>query len=144
MVWIGLKRWRAPVCGPSRWSGMPSANTLPVVASRQAAATASGVMKFSVPISSAAPHRPQFRTCIASFRSVSSLMAANLTTPGRSRADNVIRARSHRSEEHTSELQSLAYLVCRLLLEKKNNKVRSEEHTSELQSLSYLVCPLLL
>src|SRR5205823_11253476 len=25
-----------------------------------------------------------------------------------------------RSEEHTSELQSLAYLVCRLLLEKKN------------------------
>src|SRR5205823_5202791 len=28
-------------------------------------------------------------------------------------------ARSLRSEEHTSELQSLAYLVCRLLLEKK-------------------------
>ena len=27
----------------------------------------------------------------------------------------------HRSEEHTSELQSQAYLVCRLLLEKKNN-----------------------
>src|SRR5205823_11620539 len=27
-----------------------------------------------------------------------------------------------RSEEHTSELQSLAYLVCRLLLEKKNKK----------------------
>src|SRR5687767_15729484 len=25
----------------------------------------------------------------------------------------------HRSEEHTSELQSLAYLVCRLLLEKQ-------------------------
>src|SRR6478609_11736888 len=27
-----------------------------------------------------------------------------------------------RSEEHTSELQSLAYIVCRLLLEKKKNK----------------------
>src|SRR2546425_3145664 len=27
-----------------------------------------------------------------------------------------------RSEEHTSELQSLAYLVCRLLLEKKKNQ----------------------
>src|SRR2546425_8985498 len=27
-----------------------------------------------------------------------------------------------RSEEHTSELQSLAYLVCRLLLEKKKHK----------------------
>src|SRR2546425_2181308 len=30
-----------------------------------------------------------------------------------------------RSEEHTSELQSLAYLVCRLLLEKKKNTVTS-------------------
>src|SRR2546425_8603450 len=29
-----------------------------------------------------------------------------------------------RSEEHTSELQSLAYLVCRLLLEKKKSQVR--------------------
>src|SRR2546425_6101554 len=28
-----------------------------------------------------------------------------------------------RSEEHTSELQSLAYLVCRLLLEKKKTKL---------------------
>src|SRR2546423_10382713 len=31
---------------------------------------------------------------------------------------------SVRSEEHTSELQSLAYLVCRLLLEKKRQRVR--------------------
>src|SRR2546425_9414065 len=31
----------------------------------------------------------------------------------------------HRSEEHTSELQSLAYLVCRLLLEKKKKDSRS-------------------
>src|SRR5229473_1371512 len=30
-------------------------------------------------------------------------------------------ARVERSEEHTSELQSLAYLVCRLLLEKKKD-----------------------
>src|SRR5687767_15393475 len=29
-----------------------------------------------------------------------------------------------RSEEHTSELQSLAYLVCRLLLEKKQANVK--------------------
>src|SRR2546422_5143255 len=29
-----------------------------------------------------------------------------------------------RSEEHTSELQSRLHLVCRLLLEKKNNKMR--------------------
>src|SRR2546425_7467016 len=31
------------------------------------------------------------------------------------------RSPSARSEEHTSELQSLAYLVCRLLLEKKKD-----------------------
>src|SRR5687767_15249544 len=31
-----------------------------------------------------------------------------------------------RSEEHTSELQSLAYLVCRLLLEKKKNKINNQ------------------
>src|SRR5438445_7856345 len=30
--------------------------------------------------------------------------------------------RCHRSEEHTSELQSRQYLVCRLLLEKKKKK----------------------
>src|SRR2546425_7534735 len=30
--------------------------------------------------------------------------------------------RNGRSEEHTSELQSLAYLVCRLLLEKKKKQ----------------------
>src|SRR2546425_6733978 len=30
-----------------------------------------------------------------------------------------------RSEEHTSELQSLAYLVCRLLLEKKKKKIEA-------------------
>src|SRR2546425_9635372 len=33
-----------------------------------------------------------------------------------------------RSEEHTSELQSLAYLVCRLLLEKKKKKLKSPQN----------------
>src|SRR2546425_9023365 len=32
-----------------------------------------------------------------------------------------------RSEEHTSELQSLAYLVCRLLLEKKKQSLYVKE-----------------
>src|SRR5205823_8210291 len=34
---------------------------------------------------------------------------------------SALRVHGIRSEEHTSELQSLAYLVCRLLLEKKKN-----------------------
>src|SRR3712207_7238275 len=33
---------------------------------------------------------------------------------------------SERSEEHTSELQSRQYLVCRLLLEKKNGKTKED------------------
>src|SRR2546425_4030683 len=35
-------------------------------------------------------------------------------------------AQAVRSEEHTSELQSLAYLVCRLLLEKKKRTPKTE------------------
>src|SRR2546425_5136674 len=38
------------------------------------------------------------------------------------RGDGPDRVLADRSEEHTSELQSLAYLVCRLLLEKKKTK----------------------
>src|SRR5437762_9134284 len=40
----------------------------------------------------------------------------------------------NRSEEHTSELQSPMYLVCRLLLEKKKQKNRKNCLRSELQS----------
>src|SRR5438876_2169584 len=40
-------------------------------------------------------------------------------------------ARLHRSEEHTSELQSPVHLVCRLLLEKKKKKKYNEiNHTT--------------
>src|SRR5438132_2979178 len=37
----------------------------------------------------------------------------------------------HRSEEHTSELQSHSDLVCRLLLEKKNNTDKRSSKTSK-------------
>src|SRR5437016_10254095 len=38
---------------------------------------------------------------------------------------NMLRLVTSRSEEHTSELQSLTNLVCRLLLEKKKKKTQS-------------------
>src|SRR2546425_4214793 len=41
-----------------------------------------------------------------------------------------------RSEEHTSELQSLAYLVCRLLLEKKKKKHQNPRGTEPPQRRS--------
>src|SRR5690625_6463906 len=39
-----------------------------------------------------------------------------------------VRTTLRRSEEHTSELQSRGHLVCRLLLEKKNNKSQATEN----------------
>src|SRR5262245_63076255 len=38
-----------------------------------------------------------------------------------------------RSEEHTSELQSLRHLVCRLLLEKKKKSTKHEEQKNNIQ-----------
>src|SRR2546425_2016161 len=49
-------------------------------------------------------------------------------------ASLVVDGRSGRSEEHTSELQSLAYLVCRLLLEKKKN-IDSTKNTQTKRTL---------
>src|SRR5262245_63906922 len=46
-------------------------------------------------------------------------------TPPRTKASlRVLKLPPARSEEHTSELQSLRQLVCRLLLEKKNNSIK--------------------
>src|SRR2546425_9507485 len=65
-----------------------------------------------------------------------------------SRASTVVRPRrrvtvlhddpDNRSEEHTSELQSLAYLVCRLLLEKKK-KNRNSKQTKTPVSSSHIL-----
>src|SRR2546425_4558451 len=58
--------------------------------------------------------------CRASPGGVARGAAAGPARPHRRRHLHV-----HRSEEHTSELQSLAYLVCRLLLEKKKTQMAS-------------------
>src|SRR3712207_8828352 len=42
---------------------------------------------------------------------------------------------NYRSEEHTSELQSRQYLVCRLLLEKKKNKPIQNTITKHIRSV---------
>src|SRR2546425_6056031 len=46
------------------------------------------------------------------------------------RARSAARACRSRSEEHTSELQSLAYLVCRLLLEKKKKRTTTSSQSA--------------
>src|SRR2546425_2764768 len=54
---------------------------------------------------------PEFRDCVGSVQQPEEFPY--------SRSGGPVEAEGERSEEHTSELQSLAYLVCRLLLEKK-------------------------
>src|SRR2546425_3915603 len=49
------------------------------------------------------------------------LVVMPVEASGRALPDHAVRGA--RSEEHTSELQSLAYLVCRLLLEKKKDNM---------------------
>src|SRR2546425_6802629 len=72
--------------------------------------------------------RPRFRRALGRC-SIPSALYPPLLTRSSSRlsvsagADKV-RLVSNRSEEHTSELQSLAYLVCRLLLEKKKKRTK--------------------
>src|SRR3712207_7799510 len=58
---------------------------------------------------------------IASPRGVRSTRTTRRSRPSWPRWTSPSRT-MRRSEEHTSELQSRQYLVCRLLLEKKNNE----------------------
>src|SRR3712207_7261601 len=60
------------------------------------------------------------------YRTLISIFARVLTRGGSNRRSRPAgwcgRVKDDRSEEHTSELQSRQYLVCRLLLEKKKTK----------------------
>src|SRR2546429_934190 len=66
----------------------------------------------------AAPAEPAARTHARCPASGPAAPTPTGTPPPRTAPD-------HRSEEHTSELQSRLHLVCRLLLEKKNHIERS-------------------
>src|SRR3712207_8053911 len=58
------------------------------------------------------PRPPGSSNCV-------SPIATSTASPGRAASTSGSPASTSRSEEHTSELQSRQYLVCRLLLEKK-------------------------
>src|SRR5262245_64456032 len=53
--------------------------------------------------------------------------------PARLEQDGGVQHHQRRSEEHTSELQSLRHLVCRLLLEKKK-KENKDRHDTQTKS----------
>src|SRR5260370_25912305 len=76
---------------------------------------------------------------ISSFWDAAAAHIASASTPSASMGDGSVHTAQsvtmgmfeHRSEEHTSELQSHLNLVCRLLLEKKKNhkKAKSDNET---------------
>src|SRR2546425_5920575 len=89
------------------------------------------------PRSTLFPYTTLFRSPVRHGPGVRGAAAADVRAPARgsprARAGDALGAAAHhprvsgahrpagaRSEEHTSELQSLAYIVCRLLLEKKH------------------------
>src|SRR2546425_4715726 len=81
------------------------------------------------PRSTLFPYTTLFRSPAGALRAVLAQGHLRLALPRQLRVrqhqrpdDARVRHRP-RSEEHTSELQSLAYLVCRLLLEKKKKKI---------------------
>src|ERR1039458_3497375 len=114
MPWAELPAWTAAI---------PLMKTLsPIVAFRErysGSSTASTPLTRSVVV-------PDLSDPVAGDRagvgSVAALGVAHLPLDPRQRLGNeVVWPFASRSEEHTSELQSLRHLVCRLLLEKKNN-----------------------
>src|SRR5687767_15754036 len=71
------------------------------------------------PRSTLFPYTTLFRSHTTKVRDAVEILKRrrpDLIVEGEMQADTAVR-----SEEHTSELQSLAYLVCRLLLEKKKD-----------------------
>src|SRR5438093_6408196 len=92
------------------------------------------------PLSTLFPYTTLFRSRLAVARVVAAAAVVVGHERGAARhrlhrrhAEALVPGRA-RSEEHTSELQSLTNLVCRLLLEKKK-KIQSEKPNSQLSSV---------
>src|SRR3712207_8745668 len=92
------------------------------------------------PRSTLFPYTTLFRSDVARQRAADAGLAGHARAAARDRGPRRIgvsqevavvgglgRDARQRSEEHTSELQSRQYLVCRLLLEKKNREYRNSD-----------------
>src|SRR5437879_11206479 len=69
----------------------------------------------------------------------SSVTSSPLTAPTAAEAPMVAMMHSARSEEHTSELQSPMYLVCRLLLEKKKKKIKDYNTYTNIEYIKHII-----
>src|SRR5687767_15253870 len=86
------------------------------------------------PRSTLFPYTTLFRSCAMTTQHSDKPITTRLAQFLQFRAGKLARLRS---EEHTSELQSLAYLVCRLLLEKKK-ELGVEHDNSEREAVQNL------
>src|SRR5437016_7322550 len=90
----------------------------------QTSATVAGAFARYLALASTAPHPRDFKPCRPSSWDGSDLApSGGLAGPSHP-------MRKDRSEEHTSELQSLTNLVCRLLLEKKKTRTSQQLGTT--------------
>src|SRR5947209_2555142 len=124
-----LMRFASTSPTATRWRRKPSATRLSI--SRFCSRRCWSIITFSVVLAACTAGGPKFKsTDITGVDYGKSLELAD--TRGRLRHLEDFRGKAVvvRSEEHTSELQSRQYLVCRLLLEKKKN-------VSNLGMLSY-------
>src|SRR3712207_8262585 len=80
---------------------------------------------------------PCRRRRLAQRRSCPARASASAVRSQSSRSRGALRALVVRSEEHTSELQSRQYLVCRLLLEKKKEGMKQECEGHDHDSTEY-------
>src|SRR2546430_12325130 len=82
------------------------------------------------PRSTLFPYTTLFRSLFAKYRTARDWAQADL---------GALERLIHRSEEHTSELQSQSNLVCRLLLEKKKKNINLLDHVLNTQTSSYTI-----
>src|SRR5207249_11353552 len=104
----------------------PSSTTLPLSSLHRALPLPFFLLTIRPPPTSTLfPYTTLFRSIHRSTWSRSTARSKPMCRIARSRPRRQNGARSCRSEEHTSELQSRFDLVCRLLLEKKKKRVSS-------------------
>src|SRR5437764_9745188 len=87
------------------------------------------------PRSTLFPYTTLFRSC-QGLLSAAAILAQQAQSLGFCHGTVRLVTEAERSEEHTSELQSPMYLVCRLLLEKKNTSWTSRSDLQRRRSSS--------
>src|SRR5258705_2599175 len=92
---------------------------------------------YTLSLHDALPISPRLRNCQRPRGSVPNSLPKDVQKARAQRLFTPIQVRFEtRSEEHTSELQSLRHLVCRLLLEKKKKKKKNTDRGDTIEGVN--------